>query len=1065
MNITKLILRLKMGLDTVSLSTKKNMYTVYRDWRYSDTKLDFKSYLLEKDERIEAFANSFKQYNSGDMFTRETVVELEDGRLLCFDPDEFSKAYLIDLSDVTKDDIKFDMKNDFKMIKADKTKAGYETRNTAILSYLGSDIKTKDGLTLDDYLLQKQSSEETSTTNNAVLANKFYYKNISQMSNDEEEQEYYKNLITSLGSSVDNGGKITIGEDSALSKLNEKIRLFEKYMSKDDNQSKLDTLVLLQQLGLSELELIEKLSPGFLEQVKTFTSGFESVSYTDDNGFSTSISQVINFEKVITYKYNNAKNYWMYLSLDDRKSAYLSTQNEFRKYNSAVSIETAAQNLTTLKSTTSEKLNLTMGSNLEDSISEYTINKYINEFTSFFNDAQNGLSGNDDATYDKALEYLAKLCSENVSGEFLYRFLQDKKVQKCLVTLGVQKGSLATVTTADKPEEEQMTVEKVYLAMVAKINAYSQEAYTLMGDKERLEAQNAVNSTIAFMDAAGGGLNITYNENQGWMAVGAAGAIIPLEATKITWSHLAEKSIVEGAVNAIANESIESAKKEVAKQLSKEAEKKASEVATKMANEVAEKATNLAAENFALSEVKETLIKYYFRNTQDIKTLMDSLDEEIFKKLVRGGRHKKNLEAYKKRIISNPATFEEFVRAIDNKNIELLFEQSKFRDRYKKLLRNQKLKVLAGDNLYNKEYTKIYDQTYNAYIEDPQNKEAVAQKLEEAKKNPISKISTEEVKKLEKEVKDAKTKLKKAQKGLKNKLDVDDLITSNRLDTTQDKDLIEKLRKLNKGKTVDLTGADFEQIKKMKGMNVAELKKLEKYSKTANETADTLKEAKALQTNVKDGIRNSIKNQEFQINRHGSGQKNGIKGANKKNLFNLKFGKTNNDVGTAIGKSATVTSDGAVDFAENGLKSGIKKASKKGTQKTTEKTASTAAKALRLGGALSKVFMAFDCASAAIDGGTMGYGIAAWAVESNPQNFTNADGSYDTTRANVAKALGAASGACIGFAVGMWSSGVGAAINVATGGVAGTVIGGIAAGVGVLLGAASAVTCFTKWFK
>lgn len=441
MNITKLILRLKMGLDTVSLSTKKNMYTVYRDWRYSDTKLDFKSYLLEKDERIEAFANSFKQYNSGDMFTRETVVELEDGRLLCFDPDEFSKAYLIDLSDVTKDDIKFDMKNDFKMIKADKTKAGYETRNTAILSYLGSDIKTKDGLTLDDYLLQKQSSEETSTTNNAVLANKFYYKNISQMSNDEEEQEYYKNLITSLGSSVDNGGKITIGEDSALSKLNEKIRLFEKYMSKDDNQSKLDTLILLQQLGLSELELIEKLSPGFLEQVKTFTSGFESVSYTDDNGFSTSISQVINFEKVITYKYNNAKNYWMYLSLDDRKSksVYNSTKNEFKEYDpdkdKSSEIKTAAQNLTTLKSTTSEKLNLTMGSNLEDSISEYTINKYINEFTSFFNDAQNGLSGNDDATYDKALEYLAKLCSENVSGEFLYRFLQDKKVQKCLVTL------------------------------------------------------------------------------------------------------------------------------------------------------------------------------------------------------------------------------------------------------------------------------------------------------------------------------------------------------------------------------------------------------------------------------------------------------------------------------------------------------------------------------------------------------------------------------------------------------------------------------------------------------
>ena len=141
-----------MGLDTVSLSTKKNMYTVYKDWRYSDSKLDFKTYLLEKDERIEAFANSFKQYNSGDMFTKESVVELEDGRLLCFDPDEFSKAYLIDLRDITKNDINFDMETDFKMIKADKSKKGYETRNNAVLSYLGSDIKTKDGQTLDAYL-------------------------------------------------------------------------------------------------------------------------------------------------------------------------------------------------------------------------------------------------------------------------------------------------------------------------------------------------------------------------------------------------------------------------------------------------------------------------------------------------------------------------------------------------------------------------------------------------------------------------------------------------------------------------------------------------------------------------------------------------------------------------------------------------------------------------------------------------------------------------------------------------------------------------------------------------
>ena len=1023
MNITKLILRLKMGLDTVSLSTKKNMYTVYRDWRYSDTKLDFKSYLLEKDERIEAFANSFKQYNSGDMFTRETVVELEDGRLLCFDPDEFSKAYLIDLSDVTKDDIKFDMKNDFKMIKADKTKAGYETRNTAILSYLGSDIKTKDGLTLDDYLLQKQSSEETSTTNNAVLANKFYYKNISQMSNDEEEQEYYKNLITSLGSSVDSGGKITIGQDSALSKLNEKIRLFEKYMSKDDNQSKLDTLVLLQQLGLSELELIEKLSPGFLEQVKTFTSGFESVSYTDDNGFSTSISQVINFEKVITYKYNNAKNYWMYLSLDDRKSksVYNSTKNEFKEYDpnedKSSEIKTAAQNLTTLKSTTSEKLNLTMGSNLEDSISEYTINKYINEFTSFFNDAQNGLSGNDDATYDKALEYLAKLCSENVSGEFLYRFLQDKKVQKCLVTLGVQKGSLATVTTADKPEEEQLTVEKVYLAMVAKINAYSQEAYTLMGDKERLEAQNAVNSTIAFMDAAGGGLNITYNENQGWMAVGAAGAIIPLEATKITWSHLAEKSIVEGAVNAIANESIESA-------------------------------TNVL--NKANQEANAARLKFNKAKDAYFETI-DELGSKISKL--------KGNNTLKKILDNSPADFDEGLkqklRNIYDGQVGIIIDDADYNKLLAKSRRSQDYSIFSDLTKAHENSTKAYTnfkKSAQKKVEAEKAQQAAALTLKKAQNKPISKISTEEVKKLEKEVKTKKDTLKNA---LKEKIgDVDSID----LDPKKDKDLIKKLKNLNKGKAVDLTSDDLARIRELK------LDSRWSITKQINElekATTTLESAKDLRKTAKSGIVDTL-NDDVKIKRY-------------KDAKWYKLGKDRGaqDVAKAVGDSVDLDGKGTVKLAEK-LGDGVEKVAKEmveeGAEKATKKaskkaTKTTAAKALRLGGALSKVFMAFDCASAAIDGGTMGYGIAAWAVESNPQNFTNADGSYDTTRANVAKALGAASGACIGFAVGMWSSGVGAAINVATGGVAGTVIGGIAAGVGVLLGAASAVTCFTKWFK
>ena len=361
-----------MGLDTVSLSTKKNMYTVYRDWRYSDSKLDFKSYMLEKDERIEAFANSFKQDNSGDMFTKETVVELEDGRLLCFDSDEFTKAYLIDLSDITKNDINFDMETDFKMIKADKSKAGYETRNDAILSYLGDDIKTKDGITLNEYLVQKETSDNSTDVDSVSATNQFYYKNISQMSSDKEEQEYYQYIIESLGGSVDNDGKITIGQESSLSKLNDKIKRFEKYMSKTDNQSKFNTLVLLQQLGLSELELIEKLTPGFLEQVKAYIGEYESVSHTDDNGFQSATSQVINFEKVMTYKYNNSDQYWMYLSLEDRDNVYDKTKRTFSEdggsYSNFPQVK-AAQALTQLSSATSASIESTMYANLEQRVS------------------------------------------------------------------------------------------------------------------------------------------------------------------------------------------------------------------------------------------------------------------------------------------------------------------------------------------------------------------------------------------------------------------------------------------------------------------------------------------------------------------------------------------------------------------------------------------------------------------------------------------------------------------------------------------------------------------------
>lgn len=957
-----------MGLDTVSLSTKKNMYTVYKDWRYSDSKLDFKTYLLEKDERIEAFANSFKQYNSGDMFTKESVVELEDGRLLCFDPDEFSKAYLIDLRDITKNDINFDMETDFKMIKADKSKKGYETRNNAVLSYLGSDIKTKGGQTLDAYLNQIEASDDSTIVNGETKKNQFYYKNISQMSTDKDEQEYYKLIIESLGGSVDNDGKITIGQESSLSKLNGKIKQFEKYLNSPSQQNYLNTLVLLQQLGLSELELIEKLSPGFLEQVKTYTSSLQeqygdTISYTDDNGFQSSTSQIISFEKIMTYKYNNSDKYWMYLSLEDRKTA-LSGQSS-----GVESIIKAAKALISLSSSTSVSLESTMEANLEQSVFDTAVKGYVDDFNAMFDESG---KPNGKHTYDEALEFLTILCTEKVSGEILFGFLQDSTVQKNLAILGTQKGTLPTAKTVDKQADEQLTAQKVGNAMATKINTYVEETYTIMGDKERIEKQKALNATISFLDLAFGGINVKYNENQGWYFVGGATTELVAQTGLYVWSKYAANSIVE-------------------------------------------KSTTKVLMNVAKKEAKEVVVK--------TKKELELLEKEIL-------NNNKEIEK-----IENILDYEYLQTNEEKRYIETLNELKNNRDKLEEQL---KLKKEESDKLFK----------------------------QKVKPN----IDASDLKKAKADVKKTAKEYRQAQKKFKNSFDVDNLIKDKTLDKATDKDLIEKLRKLKKGdKTVIFTTDELTKMDKIvidKSTLKAKYSNLKNLSDNADNAADVLEQANKLRQTAKSGIVDTL-NDNVTIKRHSEyGIRNSSGGRKYAGL-----GNTNDNVATAIANSVDLDdkgvklmdplADGVEKVADETLGASSKKTVKK-AGKNASKTA-TATKAFRLGGVLSKAFMAVDCVSAAIDGGMMGYGIAAWAVEKNAKNFVKADGSYDTTRAESVKWLGAASGACLGIAAGMWTSGAGAAINAASGGILGTVVGGVVGGIGALLGLTSAALCF-KWF-
>lgn len=97
---------------------------------------------------------------------------------------------------------------------------------------------------------------------------------------------------------------------------------------------------------------------------------------------------------------------------------------------------------------------------------------------------------------------------------------------------------------------------------------------------------------------------------------------------------------------------------------------------------------------------------------------------------------------------------------------------------------------------------------------------------------------------------------------------MDDIINHIDKTKTENKDLIEKLRKLNKGKTVDLTTDDFNKIKNITGVDVTKLKNLEDLSQTADNAAKTLEKANTLRQRAKGGIVDTLNN-DVKINRHG----------------------------------------------------------------------------------------------------------------------------------------------------------------------------------------------------
>ena len=346
-----------MVWDTVSFSLK-NTYqdnTVYNTWLHNvkngkvkDTPSSFKDFLLTGNN-LQLFAKHFDDYQEGDMFVKESVVELEKNKLLCFDADQ-AQAYIIDLNDMSKDRDQISM----TVFKPDNPNAKYDEQIASLVknisTKLGSDFKTVDGTKLSlEYItsnvLSSDSLEyykaaiteknggtdstntvDTSTvdidTNN--LKNIAYY-NLNDITNNEKEFEYYKYLLQSMGVSVDESNEIDKGQaDTVYGALNQKINAISKYLNSPLTlapEAKKNLIELFRRLSLSEINIIEKLNPGLLETVGNFIGDYKPSVYMDKYGNKTAISQAVGWDDLMLEKKNMQNDPLAYLNFEDRANA------------------------------------------------------------------------------------------------------------------------------------------------------------------------------------------------------------------------------------------------------------------------------------------------------------------------------------------------------------------------------------------------------------------------------------------------------------------------------------------------------------------------------------------------------------------------------------------------------------------------------------------------------------------------------------------------------------------------------------------------------------------------
>ena len=337
-----------MGFDSVSLSTRTGLGSIYTQWKWAvsnkKTTDNFKTYLLSSQEHLNKLEGLFTDYghtdgSCGDTFVRESIVELKDGRLLCMDPNE-AKAYILDLNNVNSSSEKYNL----TVIKPEDESASFAEQLTNVMSkistQLGADgiTTTKDGTKIDSNLLtgllsgdtktqycDEMGVVDTSSTDNTYTSGQLKLiagKGITDITTDSNEFDYYREAFKAQGIEIEGNNTIfEKGSTTFISKLNNTINNLSKIINKGTtatDQDKLNALQIVRKMSTFEYELLEKMNPGFTQAFNTFIGDFQSRTYLDRNGNQTGADETISYQTVMQEKLNNFDYTRSYLSADDR---------------------------------------------------------------------------------------------------------------------------------------------------------------------------------------------------------------------------------------------------------------------------------------------------------------------------------------------------------------------------------------------------------------------------------------------------------------------------------------------------------------------------------------------------------------------------------------------------------------------------------------------------------------------------------------------------------------------------------------------------------------------------